>query len=264
MSVDGTSSRPRARYDVSVLQKTLDVLESLADGRPLTAVECAERTGISKTAAYRILGTLEGRGYVHRDDSSRRFGIGVSLLALSRSVLASADLVGAARRSMRSLRDEFGETVNLGSLSLGRLVYLEMLESERGLRTAVDVGSFDHIHSTALGRAILAALPAEEARSILTATERVRVTPRTRVKLDELMTELERTRQRGYSLDNEENETGARCVGVPIRDEHGRPLAAISISGPAHRMRAPVISRLAVRLAHAAEEVERAIGVNHA
>jgi IclR family transcriptional regulator, acetate operon repressor len=264
MSVDGTTSRPRARYDVSVLHKTLDVLESLADGQPLTAVECAQRTGISKTAAYRILGTLESRGYVYRDDSSRRFGIGVSLLALGRSVLASADLVGAARRAMRSLRDEFGETVNLGSLSLGRLVYLEMLESERSLRTAVDVGSFDHVHSTALGRAILAALPAEEARSILAATERVRVTARTRVKLDELIAELERTRHRGYSLDDEENEIGARCVGVPIRDEHGCPVAALSISGPAHRMRAAVISKLAVRLASAAEDIERAIGVRHA
>jgi IclR family acetate operon transcriptional repressor len=264
MSLDGTTSRPRARYDVGVLHKTLDVLESLADGRPLSAVECAERTGISKTAAYRILGTLEGRGYVYRDESSRRFGIGMSLLALSRAVLASADLVGAARRAMRSLRDEFGETVNLGALSLGRLVYLEMLESERSLRTTVDVGSFDHVHSTALGRAILAELPADEARSILAAAERVAVTPRTRVGLDELIAELERTRERGYSFDDEENEVGARCVGVAIRDEHRRPVAALSISGPAHRMESAVLPRMAARLAAAAEDVERAIGVRDA
>jgi IclR family acetate operon transcriptional repressor len=165
---------------------------------------------------------------------------------------------------MRTLRDEFGETVNLGTLRLGRLVYLEMLESEHSLRTAVAVGGSDHLHSTALGRAILAALPAEETRAVLAATDRVPVTPRTRVDLGELEAELDRTRERGYALDDEENETGARCVGVAVRDERGRPVAALSISGPAHRMEPELLPRMAARLAAAAAELERALGVRGA
>jgi IclR family acetate operon transcriptional repressor len=259
-----TGSRPRATYDVAVLHKTIDVLEALAGGQALTALEIAGRAGISKTAAYRILGTLESRGYVFRDRRSRRFGVGAGLLGLSRAILSSTDLIGAARPAMRGLRDEFGETVNLGALSLGRLVYLEMMESERGLRTSVDVGSYDHLHSTALGRAILSALPAEEARGILAAAERPRVTPRTRVGLAELDAELAATRERGYSFDDEENEAGARCVGVPIRDEHGLPVGALSISGPVPRMAPELLPRMAARLAAAAAAVERGIGVGDA
>jgi IclR family transcriptional regulator, acetate operon repressor len=259
VSID--AAKPRARYDVGVLHKTLDVLESLADGRPLTAMECAERTRISKTAAYRILGTLEGRGYVVRDDATRRFAIGVNLLALGRAVLASADLVGVARRAMRALRDEFGETVNLGALSLGRVVYLEMLESERGLRTTVDVGSFDHLHTTALGRAILASLPAEEARAIVETIDLVAVTPRSPIELEVVLAELEHTSERGYAVDDEENEIGVRCVGVPIHDEQGRAIAALSISGPVSRIEPALVPRLAASLLEAARQVERATGV---
>jgi IclR family acetate operon transcriptional repressor len=258
------AAKPRARSDVGVLHKTLDVLESLADGRPLTALECAEQTGISKAAAYRILGTLEGRGYVMRDEATRRFAIGTTLLGLSRAVLASADLVGAARRVMRRLRDEFGETVNLGALSLGRIVYLEMLESERGLRTTVDAGSFDHAHTTALGRAILAALPEEEARAIVETLELVAVTARSPVRVDTVLAEVERTRTRGYAVDDEENELGVRCVGVPIHDERGRGIAAISISGPVSRIEPKLMPQIAASLIEAARQVERATGVLHA
>jgi IclR family acetate operon transcriptional repressor len=258
---DAAGVRPRRAYDVGVLHKALDVLELLALGEALTAVELARRAGISKAAAYRILGTLERRGYVRRDERDRRFAVGTDLLALARGILSSADLVVAARRALRDLRDEFGETVNLGAASRDRLVYLEVLESERGLRTTVDVGSFDHLHATALGRAILSALPREEARTLLAGIERVPVTERTRVGLDDLMAELEQARARGYSLDDEENELGARCVGVPVRDEQGRPIAALSISGPTHRMRLELLPRMAERLAAAATEIERALGV---
>jgi IclR family acetate operon transcriptional repressor len=258
---DLAAPRRRATYDVGVLHKAIDVLELLAGGDALTVVEIAERARISKAAAYRILGTLETRGYVRRDARERRFAAGSALLGLARAVLASADLVGAARPAMRGLRDEFGETVNLGAASGDRLVYLEMLESERGLRTTVDVGSLDHLHSTALGRALLSALPDDEARALLAATERPRVTERTRVGLDELIAELAATRERGYSVDDEENEIGARCVGVPLRDERGRPIGALSVSGPAHRLEPELLPRLGERLAAAAAEVERALGV---
>jgi IclR family acetate operon transcriptional repressor len=162
---------------------------------------------------------------------------------------------------MRGLRDEFGETVNLGALSLGRVVYLEMLESERGLRTTVDVGAFDHVHTTALGRAILAALPPEEARAIVETIELVPVTSRSLVEVDAVLAEVERTRARGYAFDDEENEVGVRCIGVPIHDELGRAVAALSISGPVSRIDTGLVERVAVRLLEAAREVERGMGV---
>src|SRR5581483_10608077 len=97
---------------------------------------------------------------------------------------------------------------------------------------AAHVGARDNLHSTALGKAILSALPPAEGRQLLGAYKRVATTPNTIVALDALMEELAETAERGYSIDNEENELGARCVGVPIRDLTGRAVGAISVSGP--------------------------------
>ncbi len=251
----------RSRYDVGVLHKALDVIEQIAQLGPLTARELSRRTDISSTAAYRVLGTLAGRGYVVQEARSHRYGLGPALLALSRSVLSSVDLVSTARPTMEALRDEFGETVNLGALTRDdRLVYLEMLESERGLRTTVDVGAHDHIHSTALGRAILAGLADDEAVAMLKKRELVRVTPRTPVSVKAVVAKLARAREAGYAVDDEENELGARCVGAAIRDVSGHPFAAISISGPVSRINAELLPILGERLRGAASEIERALG----
>lgn len=254
-------SSPRSRYDVGVLHKALDVIEQIGQLGPLTALELSRGANISSTAAYRVLGTLVGRGYVVQEAEGRRYGAGPALLALSRSILSSVDLVSIARSTMESLRDEFGETVNLGALTHdGRLVYLEMIESERGLRTAVDVGSTDHLHSTALGRAILAGLTTAEAVALLKKHVLIPVTPRTPVSIKVISAAIARARDAGYAVDDEENELGARCVGAAIRDAKGRPFAAVSISGPVSRIDTELLPVFGERLRAAANEIERALG----
>jgi DNA-binding IclR family transcriptional regulator len=256
---DGSSTR--SRYDVGVLHKALDVIEQIVELGPLTALELSRGANISSTAAYRVLGTLVGRGYVVQEEAGRRYGPGPALLALSRSILSSVDLVSIARPTMEALRDEFGETVNLGALTHdGRLVYLEMIASERGLRTAVDVGSTDHLHSTALGRAILAELSSDEARATLKKNVLIPVTRRTPVSLKAVTAAISRAREAGYAVDDEENELGARCVGAAIRDANGRPFAAVSISGPVSRIDTELLPVFGERLRGAATEIEHALG----
>jgi len=254
----GTSTR--SRYDVGVLHKALDVIEQIVELGPLTALELSRGANISSTAAYRVLGTLVGRGYVLQEEG-RRYGAGPALLALSRAILSSVDLVSIARPTMEALRDEFGETVNLGALTHdGRLVYLEMIASERGLRTAVDVGSTDHLHSTALGRAILSGLSSVEAVATLKKNVLIPVTPRTPVSLKAVSAAIARAREAGYAVDDEENELGARCVGTAIRDASGRPFAAVSISGPVSRIDTDLLPVFGERLRAAAMEIEHALG----
>jgi IclR family acetate operon transcriptional repressor len=251
----------KALYDVSVLNKALDVVERLAEGVPRSAVELSEMAGIRRTAAYRILGTLERRGYVHKDQRSRRYGVGSELLALSRAIVSSsADLSTVARPVMAALRDAVGETVNLGALSGNAVLYLEMFESDRGLRTTVEVGSHDPLHSTALGRAILAEMPDADARRCLSDGDLVAVTPRTLVEIEALMAEVRASRERGYAIENGENELGARCVGIAIRDGSGRPTAAISVSGPEWRLTEELLPGIVDRLRDAAAAVEAAMG----
>ena len=137
---------------------------------------------------------------------------------------------------LRSLWEQYGETVNLGIMGHERILYLDILESDQGLRTSVTVGALDHVHSTALGKAILANLSTSDARAILTRTELIAKTPKTITSISEMIKELKRVEERGYALDDEENDPGARCIAAAIVDPHDGPIGALSVSGPAWRL----------------------------
>jgi IclR family acetate operon transcriptional repressor len=255
-----TVSDPGAVYDVAVLQKALDLLEIITDAGDLGLAELSARAGASKASSFRVLSTLARRGYVSKDPVTRRYSPGPRLIALSFANVSKLQLAPRARAVLDALRDEFGETVNLGILADHDVLYLEIAESARSLRMSSVVGSRDRLHCTSLGKAILAALPPAEARALLEAYERKPATRRTIVDIDALMAELRVTRERGYSIDDEENEVGARCVGAVITDVAGRPQAAISVSGPAARVFDSTIDAIGARLKVAADEVAAMMG----
>lgn len=247
-------------YGVAVLGKALDLLEAVAAGSPLGLSELSVRTGVTKASAFRVLSTLESRGYVGKDPHTRKYQPGPKLIALGTAVVSGLDLVRCARPTLEALHTEFRETVNLGVLSEGHILYLDMLESRQGLHTAANIGSRDPIHCTSLGKAMLACLPSDEARLLLSAMRLTSTTPRTLVTIAALERELEAVRQRGFALDDEENEVGARCVGVAVCDSGRRPLAALSVSGPAWRLDDAAVERIGARLRAAANELERRMG----
>lgn len=254
------TGEPGSVYDVAVLQKALDVLEAITEAGDLGLAELSARTGASKASSFRVLSTLHRRGYVSKDPTTRRYTPGPRLIALSFANVSKLQLVPRARPVLEELRDAFGETVNLGVLADHDVLYLEIAESGRSLRMSAEAGSRDRLHSTSLGKAILAALPVAEARALLEAYERRPATRRTIVDLEALMAELRVTFERGYSIDDEENEVGARCVGVAITDVAGRPQAAMSISGPAARVFDSTIDAMGAALKEAAEDVARLMG----
>ena len=242
--------------EVGVLNKALDILEALTGKDGMTVAEVATASAVNKAAAYRILSTLERRAYAVRStDEVRRYALGPALRTLVRQGGSPGDLLTAARPLMRRLWQEFDETVNLGVLNGGRVLYLDILESDQGLRTTVSVGTHDELHCTALGKAILAAFPASDARAMLVRNDLLVKTPRTVTSVRDLMREVERTRERGYALDDEENEPGVRCVAAAVVGPSGRPLGALSVSGPAWRIDESMVGRIGDRLRTAAAEV---------
>lgn len=251
---------PGSVYDVAVLQKALDLLELITDAGDLGLAELSTRTGASKASSFRILTTLHRRGYVSKDPVTRRYTPGPRLIALSFANVSKLQLVPRARPVIEQLRDDFGETVNLGILADHDVLYLDIAESARSLRMSSEIGARDRLHSTSLGKAILASLPQDEARSLLQAYDRRPATRRTITDLEALMAELRVTRDRGYSIDDEENEIGARCVGVAVTDVSGRPQAAISVSGPAARVLDATIDAIGARLMDAADELATRMG----
>ncbi len=257
-AIDGLSHRGDG---VAVLDKAVDLLECLADGATWSVAEAAAATGVTRPAAYRILGTLERRDWVARQQGARGYVLGPSLRGLVRSGPQREELLQVARPVMRRLWETCGETVNLGVMVDGRVLYLDMVETEQRLRMTSLVGSEDQLHSTALGKAMLACLGDAEVRRILTGSDRPQRTPHTRVSLVDLLADIAAARTQGYAVDDEENELGARCVAAAVRSSDGRPVAAVSIAAPAQRLAASGFPNIGDSLRVACAEIEAALSV---
>ena len=224
----------RKHDEVGVLLKSMKILVSLAESS-LSVVELSERTGISKPTVYRILNTLESGGFILRETSKRKFILGPALIGLGRSTRNSAELMRYVRPALRDLHEKYNETTNLGVLSHGKVIYLDTLESAQKLRVTVPLSIEDNCHTTALGKAILSAMPEEGALKIIREVELPKRTSNTLNSHDQLIEEIKKSRTRGYAIDNEEDEIGFRCVAAPILNTKGYPIAAISITAPTSR-----------------------------
>ena len=247
-------------YQIAVVARTLDVLEMLAvSDEPVALTELARDLDATKSSVFRILVTLEQRGYVAREPSSGRYRLGTHLAYLGSRSLRSLDLRRAARPVLEELHRRFGETVNLGVLDDAEVVYIDMVESDHGLRMAAQLGGRDPAYSTSLGKAILAYLP-EPVRESHLPTRLIARTPQTIINRALLAVELERIRREGVAEDVGENEAGAHCFGAPIFDHGGSVIAAISISAPESRLSEPLKREIAPAIADAAGAITGAIG----
>ncbi len=252
--------RPAGRYRIGVLAKALDLIDLLDEHEALTLTELSSRSGINKVTVLRILANLEERGYVERDDATGRYRLGFRLLELGMRKSEGLDLRTVARPALKTLHAETGETVNLAIPGRDGLVYIDIIESTHGLRMAATIGARDDYHSTALGKAMLAHFPAPLREEFLARQALPRKTSRTIVEPVALLAELDRVREAGFAVDDEENEPGARCIAAPVFDYRGRVVGAISISGPASRVSRDRERELAARVIVAAQDVSAALG----
>lgn len=219
---------------VAVVHKAIDLLECLA-AAPLSAADISRQIGVAKPTVYRLLGTLQSRGFVTKEQGSGRYMLGKAARALG-GAGGAGDLISLTRPFTARLAAAYGETVNVAVKSGSEVLYLDVLQSGHRLRTDMPAGGRDHLHSTALGKAILAQLPEAEARAILTSADRVAVTPSTVVAVPALLRQLAVIRQRGFAVDDEENEVGSVCIAGAICGHDDRPVGAISVSGPRWRI----------------------------
>jgi DNA-binding IclR family transcriptional regulator len=222
-------------------------------------VDVVRGCGLQKSTTHRLLAALISEGLVEQDPDSERYRLGLRLLELGMAVLNRLDVRQEAQSILRGLAERAEETVHLGVASGTDVVYLEKVESPHAFQMRSRVGARMPIHSTGLGKAILAGLPEKELEEMLAAGIQKR-TPRTIVDPDELRADLQRTRMRGYSTDMEENEEGVRCVGAPVFDHSLRVVGAISVAGPIFRFSEQRMAELAVQVVSAAQEISRRLG----
>jgi IclR family acetate operon transcriptional repressor len=247
-------------YSIAVVGRTLDLLEALAAAdEPMGTTEFARQLGMTKSAVFRILATLEERAYVTKDPVTARYSLGPRLASLGERALAGIDLRHVARPAMERLHAAFGETVNLGVLDGNDIIYLDMVESTHGLRMSARVGSRHPAHSTALGKAMLAFLPEEhlEARLSRPLTAQTSHTVTNPAALRE---QLRAARARGVAEEVSENEEGARCLGVALFDLRGHPTAALSVSAPETRINDDRAAAIARALREASRTITQTMG----
>lgn len=227
---------PDHRYDLGTVNKALDVVEHLARQREATFDSLARAVDMPKATVFRLVYTLERRGYIIRGPLGE-LGLGPRVLWLASGNNRNwvIELQQAARPHLVALRDAFGDTVNLAIRSSDHLVYIDVAEGTHPVRFIEVAGSVGPLHATALGKALLAHLPPAELRTVLASLSFQALTPKTIVDPELFSRELAKVRDSGYALDDWESVAGAKCVAVPILGRGGIPLAAISLSMPESR-----------------------------
>jgi DNA-binding IclR family transcriptional regulator len=254
-----SSSAVQEASGVRVLHKTLDILEILKSRESgYTLADLTRSVALPKATVYRILATLERRGYLDRSHDSG-YRLSAKMFDLQRQDSLEQTLSRAAQPVIERLVAAYKETVNLGMLNAGEVVVINTVESPLGVRMSSKIGNRRHLHTTALGKCFLAGLPDKEVSRLIRLKGLPRLTANTIVTKGGLLAELEHVRNQGYAMDDQENELDGRCIGAPIQAADGRVLAAVSISGPVFRMDMKLAKSLAPPLKAACAEIGDAV-----
>lgn len=210
------------------IDRALDVLCAFGSKDEFGVSEMGRALGLPKSATHRILETLTERGFLEQG-ANRRYRLGLKVLELGNACRLRMGLANIAQPILRALSIQVNCNSHLAKLDGLEVVDILRTEYPAPFRIAQTAMLRRPAHCTALGKVLLAFAEPPLAE-VAAAAGLPRLTRYTITKPDRFMTEMERVRRRGYAVDNEEFYTGRRCLAAPVFDEHGRVLAAVSVS----------------------------------
>jgi DNA-binding IclR family transcriptional regulator len=222
------------KHPVRTTEKTLTLVEELMRKGPCGVSELAGELDMGKSAVHNHLNTLRKHGYVLKDGNAYRLAL--KFLEVGGHSRKSMEIYQVAEPEVKSLATETGELANLLIEEQGMGVYLMRAKGDQAVDLDTYAGLRTNLHTTALGKAILANLPEEEVEAILDRHGLKRKTARTVGTREELFETLAEIRERGYATDNGERLEGLRCVASAITSSNGEVLGSISVSAPANRV----------------------------
>ena len=241
------------------VSRALRALELIAEAGELGITELGRRLGVHKATASRLIATLAEKGMVERDPVSEKYRLGFGVIRLAGAAMAGLDLVRTARPILEELAERTRETVNLGVLSGDAVVYIDQVTGTRSIVAVSWVGRRTPVHYASNGKVLLAFMDDRE-RERLLSVPLERATKNTVVDPTKIRVQLAEIRARGYATTMEELEEGLNAVAAPIRRADGQVIAALSVSGPAFRMRPVDLPRVARVTAEAATSISRRLG----
>ncbi len=252
------SSQQRQR--AQTVDKALHVLDAVAESEePISLTALVAETGLEKTTTHRLARSLADGGLLRFDPETRSYTLGWRLIELGALASQRTKALNVADRYLNKLRDETGETIHLGAYDNGEVVYLAQHSSSAAVVVRARVGQRRPLHSTAMGKALLAFGPDDWLVRYLK-EPLAAYTENTIREKEELQEHLRRVRRVGFAVDDEEMSEGIRCVAAPILDHTGLAVAAISATGPAFRVSRGELDRLTAEVTSAARMVSSELG----
>lgn len=251
-----TEAKP-AEPQLSALMKGLKVLEAVSSHHRISDI--ASETGLSVSTVHRILSDLVEHRWVEQDQE-RAYRPGLRVQGLASVLQNNEQLVRMALPHLQALRDRVGFTVHMARFANDELRYVAKIDGPAAYQMRSRVGDRIPLWSSAIGKAILAALDEQRSRDLLKNAQLQRRTRSTIMSKSALWNQVELIRRRGWAVDDEENELHIRCVGVALRDGNGRAIAGLSTSGLDHEMTLGTVERIAPLVLETGERISQLFG----
>lgn len=250
----GTSGR------LSSVTSALLVLKAFSeDDVEIGISSMAKRLGLAKSTVHRLAATLASEGFLEQNPENGRYQLGLSLFSLGALVRRRMDVSNQARPLLGMLRDNTQEAVHLAILAQTSIMYLYNLESAQAIGIRSYIGARKPAFCTCEGRVLLAFAAPELVAEVIDDGLEAR-TPRTITDARALRRTLDKVRQAGYAIDDEESEVGMRGIAAPIRDISGKVVAAVGLAGPIQRLTKKDLRRLVPQVVATADAISVRLG----
>lgn len=225
------------KYLLQSVDNALRVIEILVNNNEMGVTEISKNLNLGKTSVFRLLHTLKNRGYINKNKENDKYYLGIKFTHIGTTVLQRQNIVKIVRPYLESLTKKHHETVHLAILDAGDVVFLDKANSIiNTIQMHSTIGARMPGYCTGTGKLLLAYKYAQLEDIEILKFDYKKFTQNTIITSKDLIKELKKIREKGYSEDNEEKEIGLTCYAVPIRNNKNDVLAAISISGPSVRI----------------------------
>lgn len=246
---------------VQTLDRTFDIIELLATSpNGMGVTEIGRKLGLHKSTVYRLIKALVQRGYLEKDQSTGAYRIGLKFVEISSLHIQQIELKTEAIPFMRHLSELTGQVTHLAIMDETEVVYIEKIDVIQSLRMYSQIGKRIPVYCSALGKVLLSGQNSDYQKRIMKKIKYTQQTKNTIREESQFINELEKTKQRGWAVDNEEHELGIRCIAAPIKDFTGKVIAALSITGSKNTIAPEKDQYYSELVVEAADNISRRLG----
>lgn len=248
---------------IQVSERIFSTIECLARNGSMGLLDLSKELNLNKTTVHRILNSLICMDYARQDPESLKYSLTFKFCGISTQILAKNNMISLARPYIKELAEQTGETVHLVEIDGKQAVYIDKVEASQGsVRLISMVGKSIPLYCSGVGKAMLAGMSDAEIKEIWDSSNIRSLTEYTITDYPRFLDVIRQIRQKGYALDNEENELGVRCIAVSLKNYKGKPTYAISVSAPRDRMSDERIEEIRSMILRTKENIQREMGVS--